>query len=310
MKILRTPDACFADLEGHAFAPHYVEIDSTGSGGPPLRIHYLDEGPRDAAPVLLMHGNPTWSYLHRRMIGPLAEAGHRVVAVDLVGCGRSDKPAERRDYTQKRHVDWLSRWLEALDLRDVTLYCQDWGGTLGLSLVALFPERFARVAASNTGVPLGEGESDFMKMWVGMMRDAEQFPFEQMVPSGMTHEITPGELAAYQAPFPDASYQAGICEFPSLIAVQPENPGVPLNRRVWEALGRFEKPFLTLWGALDPVSPGGDRRLQEHVPGAAGQDHQVFANASHFIQEDVPEQLVEHLLRFIAATGGAAARRA
>jgi haloalkane dehalogenase len=299
MEILRTPDECFRDLEGFAFEPHYVEVEATRPGGPGLRIHYLDEGPRDAAPVLLIHGNPTWSYLHRKFVRPLAEAGQRVIAVDLVGCGRSDKPAQRSDYTQARHVDWLSQWLEALDLREITLYCQDWGGSLGLALVAEYPERFARVVASNTGVPLGEGERGFMKTWVAMMRDAKEFPFDQMIPGGMTHEITPGELAAYKAPFPDSSYQAGICEFPMLIAVQPDNPGVPMNRQVWEALGRFEKPFLTLWGELDPVTPGGDRRLQDHVPGAAGQPHQSFSNASHFIQEDVPEFLVEHLLRFI-----------
>jgi len=158
------------------------------------------------------------------------------------------------------------------------------------------------VAASNTGVPLGGGEGKFMKMWVGMMRDAKEFPFDQMLPSGMTHAITPGELAAYKAPFPDSSYQAGICEFPMLIAVQPDNPGVPMNRQIWEALGRFEKPFLTLWGELDPVAAGADRGLQKHIPGAAGQPHQVFSNAGHFIQEDVPDELVAHLLKFIDAT--------
>jgi haloalkane dehalogenase len=300
VKILRTPDECFANLDGYAFEPHYVEVEATGPGSPPLRIHYVDEGPRDAAPVLLMHGNPTWSYLHRKFVGPLAAAGHRVIAVDLVGCGRSDKPSERSDYTLARHFDWLSQWLEALDLQDTTLYCQDWGGNLGLMLVAQFAERFARVAASNTGLALGEGEGKFMKMWVGMMRDAKEFPFDSMLPTGMTHEITPTEMAAYRAPFPDPSYQAGICQFPMLIAVQPDNPGVAQNLRAWTALGSFEKPFLTLWGALDPVTPGIDRRLQAHIPGATGQPHQVFEKASHFIQEDVPEQLVEHLLRFIA----------
>ena len=300
MKVLRTPDQCFAGLEGFDFEPHYGEIRDRD--GTPLRIHHLDEGPRDASPVLLMHGNPTWSYLYRNWLRPIAAAGHRVIAVDLVGCGRSDKPAERGDYTQARHIDWLSKWLEANDLRDISLFCQDWGGTLGLHLVAGLPERFARVVASNTGVPLGEGESEFMKMWVGMMRDAGEFPMDRMLPTGMTHEITPGELAAYKAPFPDPSYEAGICSFPSLIAVQPENPGVPDNKVVWEKLGRFEKPFLTLWGALDPVSSGGAGRLQSHVPGAAGQPHHSFANANHFIQEDEPEELVRRLLDFIRTT--------
>lgn len=299
MQILRTPDERFAALEGYAFEPHYVEIAAL-PGGPPLRIHFVDEGPRHAAPILLIHGNPTWSYLHRKMIPPLAAAGHRVITVDLVGCGRSDKPALRSDYTLDRHVDWLEQWLRALDLRGITLYCQDWGGTLGLTLVARHPERFDRVVASNTGVPLGEGERGFMKTWVAMMRDAKSFPFDAMLPGGMTHTLTAGERAAYEAPFPDPTYQAGILEFPMLIAVQPDNPGLPTNRRTWETLGRFEKPLLTLWGALDPVAPGGDRVLQAHVPGTRGRPHLVVPEASHFIQEDAPDLLVEQLLRFVA----------
>jgi haloalkane dehalogenase len=300
MRVLRTPDQRFAALEGYSFAPHYTEVRD--GDGTPLRIHHVDEGPRDAAPILLMHGNPTWAYLYRKLVPPLVAAGHRVVAVDLVGCGRSDKPAERADYTQARHVAWLAKWLTARDLRDVTLFCQNWGGTLGLHLVAAYPERFARVIAANTGMPLGEGENEFMKMWVGMMREATEFPMRQMLPAGMTHALTPGEMAAYQAPFPDASYQAGICQFPMLIAVQPDNPGVPDNGAAWEKLGGFEKPFLTLFGAKDPVSKGGEKLLQRHVPGAAGQAHHVFPDASHFIQEDVPDQLVERILTFICRT--------
>lgn len=299
MHVLRTPDERFADLEGYDFAPHYTDV--LDEDGTRLRIHHVEEGPRDAAPILLMHGNPTWAYLYRKFVPKLAAAGHRVLAVDLVGCGRSDKPAERSDYTQARHVDWLTKWLIQVDLRDVTLFCQDWGGTLGLHLVADHPERFTRVIAANTGIPLGEGEDEFMKMWVGMMRDATEFPLQQMLPSGMVHSPTPGELAAYVAPFPDPSYQAGICRFPMLIAVQPDNPGVPANRAAWEKLGRFEKPFLTLFGAKDPVSRGFEKRLQAHVPGAAGQAHHVFPDASHFLQEDVPDELVERILAFTAA---------
>jgi len=301
MKVLRTPDESFRDLEGYDFEPHYQEVKD--EDGTLLRIHHVDEGPADAAPILLMHGNPTWSYLYRKFVPKLVGAGHRVIAVDLVGCGRSDKPAERADYTQARHVDWLRKWLEALDLRDITLFCQDWGGTLGLHLVAAHPERFARVIAANTGMPLGQGESEFMKMWVGMMRDARRFPMQQMLPTGMTHTLTPGELAAYQAPFPDPSYEAGICQFPMLIAVQPDNPGVPANREAWERLGRFDKPFLTLFGAKDPVTQGGEKALQAHVPGAKGQPHHLFPDASHFIQEDVPDELVERILAFIGRAG-------
>jgi len=300
MKVLRTPDECFESLEGYDFAPHYAEVED--GDGTRIRVHHVDEGPRNASPILLMHGNPTWAYLYRKLIPKLTDAGHRVVAVDLVGCGRSDKPADRSDYTQARHVDWLTKWLLALDLSDITLFCQDWGGTLGLHLVASHPERFARVVAANTGLPLGEGESDFMKMWVGMMREAKSFPLQQMLPTGMTHELTPGEFAAYRAPFPDPSYEAGICIFPMLIAVQADNPGVPANREAWERLGRFERPFLTLFGAKDPVTQGGEQALIAHVPGAAGQPHHVFPDASHFIQEDVPDELVERTLEFIRST--------
>lgn len=298
MNVLRTADARFENLEGYAFEPHYSEIrDEDGTA---LRIHHVDEGPTDAAPILLMHGNPTWAYLYRNFIPPLVAAGHRVIAVDLVGCGRSDKPADRLDYTQDRHIDWLEKWLLALDLRDITLFCQDWGGTLGLHLVAAHPDRFARVVAANTGLPLGEGENEFMKMWVGMMRDAKAFPLAQMLPSGVSRELTPAEFAAYQAPFPDPSYEAGVLQFPLLIAVQAGNPGVPANQKAWAKLGRFEKPFLTLFGAKDPVTQGAEKSLQSHIPGAAGQAHHLFPDANHFIQEDVPLELVERTLRFVA----------
>lgn len=299
MEILRTPDECFANLPGWPYAPHYTTIDA--GDGTPLRIHFVDEGPRDAAPVLLMHGNPSWSYLYRHMIPGLVAAGHRVIAVDLVGLGRSDKPASRDDYTQLSHVAWMSAWLEAMDLRHVTLFCQDWGGTIGLHLVANHPERFDRVVAANTGIPLGEGGSPFMEMWVAMMQDATEFPWA-MFEQGMTREVPQEELAAYRAPFPEPRYCSGILKFPSLIAVQPENPGVPMNKAAWEKLCTFRKPFLTLWGQKDPASRGADKRLRESIPGCEGQPHQRFADANHFLQEDVPNELVEHTLRFIEAT--------
>jgi haloalkane dehalogenase len=300
MDILRTPDARFEKLPDYAFAPHYFEVRD--DDGTPIRIHYVDEGPRGAKPILLMHGNPTWSYLHRKMIPGLAAAGHRVISVDLVGCGRSDKPSRKSDYTLARHYDWMGKWLTGMDLRDVTLYCQDWGGTIGLAMVARFPDRFARVVASNTGLPTGEGESEFMKMWVGMMRDATTFPLAMLLPQGMTYKIPPEELAAYVAPFPSDDYMAGIIQFPLLIAVQPDNPGVPLNKAAWLTLEKFEKPFLTLFGELDPVAKGADTAMQKRIPGAKGQPHHRFPTANHFIQEDVPNELVEHILRFIAST--------
>lgn len=296
MKILRTPDDRFRDLPGFAFAPSYTEI--CDEDGTPIRIHHVDEGPREAPPILLMHGNPTWAYLYRKMIPGLVATGRRVIAVDLVGCGRSDKPASRDDYTLARHYDWMSKWLIALDLKNITLFCQDWGGTIGLYLVSAFPERFSGVIASNTGLPLGEGESEFMKMWVGMMKAAERFPWE-MFEQGMSARLSEAEVAAYRAPFPSPEYEAGIVKFPVLIAVQPDNPGAPLNRAAWEKLKTFDKPFLTVFGALDPVSKGWEKRAQAEIPGAKGQDHAIIDHANHFIQEDAPEELVAAIAAFL-----------
>lgn len=298
MKVLRSPDACFADLPNFSFAPHYTTVRD--EDGTEIRIHHIDVGPPDAEPILLMHGNPTWAYLYRKMIPGLLETGRRVIAVDLVGCGRSDKPAEKADYTLARHYDWMSKWLLGMDLKNITLFCQDWGGTIGIYLVSLHPERFDRVVAANTGLPLGEGESDFMKMWVGMMRDAKEFPW-QMLEAGMTTRLSPAELAAYRAPFPTPEFEAGIIQFPLLIAVQEDNPGAPLNREAWARLAAFDKPFLTLFGELDPVARGWEKRAQDYFKGAKGQDHQIIPGAGHFIQEDAAPDLVAHITRFLHA---------
>lgn len=297
MEILRTPDERFENLPDYAFAPHYQTVRD--EDGTEIRIHCVDEGPRDAEPILLMHGNPTWAYLYRKMIPALLKTGRRVIAVDLVGCGRSDKPADKADYTLARHYDWMSKWLMAMDLQQITLFCQDWGGTIGLYLASQFPERFARVIASNTGLPLGEGESEFMKMWVGMMQAASDFPWP-MLEAGMTVKPSPEELAAYHAPFPTNAYEAGIIKFPLLIAVQVDNPGAPLNREAWVRLANFDKPFLTIFGDLDPVAKGWDKRAHKHIPGAKGQAHHTIPDASHFIQEDAPAELVERIAAFLA----------
>jgi len=299
MKALRTPDDRFANLPDFNYAPHYTTVRD--EDGTEIRIHYIDEGPRDADPILLMHGNPTWAFLYRKMIPGLLKSGKRVIAVDLVGCGRSDKPAAKSDYTLARHYDWMSKWLQAMNLKNITLFCQDWGGTIGIYLVSLHPERFARVVAANTGLPLGEGENEFMKMWVGMMKEATEFPWH-MLHAGMTTKLTEAEDAAYRAPFPTSEYEAGIIQFPVLIAVQKDNPGAPLNREAWKRLASFDKPFLTLFGELDPVARGWEKRAQEYFKGAKGLDHRIIAGAGHFIQEDAAEELVTHVNNFIATT--------
>ncbi len=296
MKILRTPDSQFDGLDGWSFAPHYTTI--TADDGTPIRIAHAEQGPSEGEPILLMHGNPSWSYLHRNMMGPLAATGRRVIAVDLVGHGRSDKPASKDDYTLARHIDWMSKWLVAMDLQHTTLYCQDWGGTLGLHLVAAFPERFDRVVISNSGMPLGDRSNWFLKLWTSLMGMAWRFPWFMFKP-GFARPISDAVYHAYRAPYPTAAYEKGPAKFPVLIAVSPNNPGVPLNRAAWARLKTFDKPFLTLFGARDPVARGADKRMQRHIPGAAGQAHEVMPTAKHFIQEDEPQWLVERITRFL-----------
>lgn len=300
MKVLRTPDARFEGLEGYAFAPHYTEIKD--ADGTALRIHHVDEGPRGAAPVLLMHGEPSWSYLYRKMITGLTAAGHRVVAPDLVGFGRSDKPAEQDDYTYERHVAWMSAWLTRNDLKDITLFCQDWGGLIGLRLVAAFPERFARVVVGNTGLPIGTGWTEGFKAWLDFSQSVPVFPVGFIVNGGTTRELSAAEQAAYDAPYPDETYKAGARVFPRLVPVTPEHGSVAENKAAWAVLEKFEKPFLTAFSDKDMVTAGGEKVFQARVPGAKGQKHTIVEGGGHFLQEDAPEQLVSIINTFILET--------
>ena len=301
MEVLRTPDERFAGLPDFDFAPRYRDV--TAADGTPLRIHFLDEGPRTAAPVLLLHGNPSWCYLYRHMIPGLVARGHRVLAPDLIGMGRSDKPAGQDDYTLAAHVDWLSQWLVGEGLDRITLFCQDWGGTAGLNLLPRHGERFDRVVASNTGLPEGRGMNKFLEDWLAFSQSVDELPVGALVQGGTTRELSPGEVAAYVAPFPDGSYQASPKRFPLLIPVQPDNPGVPMMRDTWAYLEAWEKPFLTVFGDRDPVAYGAGAHLQfqRRVPGAAGQPHAVLEGANHFIQEDAPDALVAILDAFVRA---------
>lgn len=301
MQILRTPESRFAELADYDFAPRYRTI--TGDDGTALRFHFVDEGPRDAAPVLLLHGNPSWSYLHRHMIRGLVARGHRVVALDLMGLGRSDKPDDPAYYTLARHVAWTGQWLAAEDLRDVTLYCQDWGGLIGLLVVREHAERFARIVASNTGLPVGEGVSRFMQAWLDYSQSLPELDVGALIAGGTTRTLSDAEVQAYRAPFPDGSYQASVKRFPLLIPVQPDNPGVPLCREGWAFLDSWTKPFLTAFGGQDMVATKGGAHLkfQTRVPGAVGQPHRLFEHANHFIQEDVPDELVDVIDRFVRA---------
>jgi haloalkane dehalogenase len=296
MEILRTPDDRFAALPGFPYAPRYAELGE-------LRMHYIDEGPRDGAVVLCLHGEPSWSYLYRKMIPPLVGAGLRVVAPDLVGFGRSDKPASRDDYTFQRHVDWMAGFLDAIDLRDVTLFCQDWGGLIGLRLVAEDPGRFARVVASNTFLPTGDRPAPpaFLS-WRAFSQTVPEFPVGKIVAAGCARSVAPEVIAAYEAPFPDERYKAGARQFPALVPASPDDPASAPNRAAWEHLRAYTRPFLTVFGDSDPITRGADRHLQAAIPGAAGQPHATIARGGHFIQEDAGEELAEIVAAFIAST--------
>ena len=302
MKALRTPDDRFADLADFPFEPHYLTI-ADGEGGE-LRVHYLDEGPADAAPVLLMHGEPSWSYLYRHMIPVLVAAGHRVVAPDLIGFGRSDKPTEQSDYTYARHVAWMHEALfTQLDLRDITFFGQDWGGLVGLRLVAAEPDRYARVVVGNTGLPTGDtSPNEAFLAWRKFSRESPAFPIGMILNGGSASELSPEVIAAYDAPFPDDSYMAGARIFPSLVPAGTDDPARPDQLAAWEVLRGFTRPWLCTFSDRDPVTGGGDKVFLREVPGTAGQPHVTIEGGGHFLQEDKGPELATVIVDFIAAT--------
>jgi len=296
MDALRTPDERFAGLPDFPFEPHYVAIDG-------LRVHYLDEGPSDAAPVLLMHGEPSWCFLWRKVIPPLVAAGHRVIAPDLVGFGRSDKPAKRSDYSYARHVGWMAGVLAKLELKRITLVCQDWGGLIGLRLVAEHGDRFARVVTANTGLPTGEQHVPLaFKLWRFLSQAVPIFPTSLIIRSGCVRVLSPAERAAYDAPFPEERYKAGARQFPLLVPARPDDPASDDNRRAWKALESWQKPFLTAFSTRDPITRGAERPFQKRIPGAQNQPHATIHKAGHFLQEDAPEELAGFVNAFIART--------
>jgi haloalkane dehalogenase len=293
MELLRTPDERFANLPGYPFTPHYVEVDG-------VRIHYVDEGPASAEPVLLLHGEPSWSYLYRKMIPLIARAGYRAIAPDLVGFGRSDKPAQRADYTYQRHMDWMRGLIEQLDLQRITLVCQDWGGLLGLRLAAEHEERFARIVAANTGLPTGDQPmGKAFLAWQRFSQETPELHIGGIVKGGCQTELAPEVIAAYDAPFPDNSYKEGAHQLPLLVPSQPDDPAAPANRKAWEVLMRWQKPFLTAFSDSDPITRGADQLFQGLVPGTKGQPHTTIVGAGHFLQEDKGPELAEVVLAFM-----------
>lgn len=292
MNVLRTPDERFAGLADWPFAPHYATV--VDADGTALRLHYVDEGPPNGAPVLLLHGEPSWGYLYRKIIPALVAKGHRVLAPDLIGFGRSDKPADRSDYTYERHVAWMTQWLVQTELSGITLFCQDWGGLIGLRLVAAFPEAFAGVVVANTGLPVGTGWTEGFKAWLDFSQSVPQMPIGVIVNGGAGRDLTPAEIAAYDAPFPDETYKAGARQFPMLVPVTTSHASIAENQAAWKVLERFDKPFLTAFSDGDAVTRGGEKAFQDRVPGAKGQPH-VILHGGHFVQEDSPAEIASIL---------------
>jgi haloalkane dehalogenase len=336
MKVLRTPDTCFQDLPGYPFDPHYTDVPD-GDGGS-LRIHHLDEGPRDGATILCMHGQPTWSYLYRHMIPVLNESGFRVLAPDLVGFGRSDKPAAREDFSYQRQVDWMTAWLTQNEVQGATFVGQDWGGLIGLRLVAENPDRFARIVVANTGLPtpgplsqhridavhdfrenkptptlaevmaaLGNPDPSQPEMtfahWQKWTWESEDLPVGMMIAGVVDgRTLSPQEVAAYDAPFPDPTFKMGPRAMPSQVPTLPSDPSISANRRAWEALGKWHKPLLCAFSDNDAVTAGGDLRFRQDVPGAEGQPHVTIQGGGHFLQEGRGEELARVVAEFVKST--------
>ncbi|MFX1304539.1 MAG: haloalkane dehalogenase [Promethearchaeota archaeon] len=293
MKFLRTPDDRFENLPDFPFEPNYIEIDG-------IRIHYVDEGPKEAEVVLLMHGEPSWSFLYRHMIPILVKAGYRTLAPDLVGFGRSDKPTEKSDHTYRKHVEWMSKWVNMLDLKNITLFCQDWGSLIGLRVAIENQERFNRIVLSNGGLPTGEQRTtETFLNWRKFSRESPVFEIKNIIQTATTTELTKEVLRGYEAPFPDDSYKAGARIMPSLVPISLEDPEHEANRKASELYKQWKKPFLTAFSDSDPVTRGGERFWQKYVPGAQGQNHKTIKNAGHFVQEDRGPELANLILEFI-----------
>jgi haloalkane dehalogenase len=291
--ILRTPDECFLNLEDFPFAPHYAEVDG-------LRMHYLDEGPPEREPILLLHGEPSWSYLYRKMIPVLVDAGHRCVAPDLIGFGKSDKLPQRSDYSYQFHVDAMHAFVRARNLTGITLFAQDWGGLIGLRVLAEQPERFSRLVVANTGLPTGDHKvSEGFLKWLRYSQTVENFHIGGILKGGCISPLSKGTIAAYNAPFPSDEYKAGARQFPVLVPITPDNPASEANRKAWSALRQWPGKVLTLFSDKDPVLAGGEKPFQALLPGAAGQPHEIITDAGHFLQEDKGEEIARKVVAWM-----------
>lgn len=302
MNLLRTPDERFENIPDFPYEPHYITVDG-------IRIHYVDEGSNDEEVILLMHGEPSWSFLYRHMIPPLVKEGFRVVAPDLVGFGRSDKPSEQSDYTYRRQVEWMTKWMVALDLKNITLFCQNWGSLIGLRMAIENQDRFKRIVLSNGGLPTGEANQNIsddnnpnlklFKQWREFSHTTPILPIKLLLQTATTTRLSRDVLKAYDAPFPDEAHKAGAKIMPSRVPITPDDPEKEANTRAREQFRKWNKPFLTAFGDSDALTRGGDLMWHDLVPGAKGQKHTTVKNASHFIQEDAGPELVEIIINFI-----------
>lgn len=292
MKIFQTPESRFINLKDYPFNPHYINMDG-------LRMHYLDEGATGARPVLLLHGVPDWSYLFRHLIQSIADAGYRVIVPDLIGFGKSDKPAKISDHSYRSHIEWICRFIESLDLNEIVLFGHDWGSLIGLRIVAEQPGRFSSIIISNGMLPTGEQKMHFtFTLWKIFARYSPWLPVDLIIRKGMTGKPDREERRAYRAPFPSSKFKAGIRALPGLVPVSPADPESGSNRIAWETLSKWDKPFLTLFGNFDPITRGGDDYLQEKIPGASGQAHTRLAGG-HFLPEDINAGLADNIIKFI-----------
>lgn len=296
MKIIRTHDERFSNLPDYPFAPNYVELN----GG--LRMHYIDEGPKEAKPILMMHGEPSWSYLYRFMIPICVKAGHRVIAPDLIGFGRSDKYMSVSDYSYERHVSWITQFISKLNLTDTTLVCQDWGSLIGLRVAAENQERFARIILGNGFLPTGLNKVPFaFKAWKAFAKYSPIFPIGKIMQIGTKRKLSNAEVKAYDAPFPSKQFKAGARAFPALVPTSPNDPASPANIAAWEILKKWEKPFVTSFSTGDPITAGADRYMQKNIPGASGMPH-IRVSGGHFLQEDSPVEFANKVNEVIKLT--------
>ena len=293
MKYIRTPEKYFKNIKDYSFQPNYIDVDG-------LRMHYVDEGPKTAPIVLLLHGEPTWSYLYRFMIMDIQEAGFRVIAPDLIGFGKSDKLLSAEDYTYANHIRWMRLFIVNLDLFEISVFFQDWGSLIGLRVLVDEEDRFARAILSNGALPSGRQRvSKAFKYWRAFAKYSPWFPIGRIVKMGCARNLSSSAMDAYDAPFPQSKYKIGARKFPRLVPINPSDIESKNNYKAFKKLTSWKKPFLTLFGDRDPITRGAEKIFQKEIPGCKGQEHRIIKNAGHFIQEDQSEKLSELIIEFI-----------